>query len=50
MAANTLASVILLTWGGGHVCVGALVRSGVISPTGDPDQRGPALARFVWDL
>ena len=50
MAANTLASVTLLTWGGANVCVGALVLSGVISPTSDPDKRALRWHVFVWDL
>jgi hypothetical protein len=50
MAANTLASVILLTWGGANACVGALVLSGVISPTSDPDKRALVWHVFVWDL
>jgi hypothetical protein len=50
IAANGLASFILLVWGAANVLTGGLVLSGVISPSNHPDERALRWHVFVWDL
>jgi hypothetical protein len=47
---NGVVSVILMVWGGANVCVGALVLTGGISPSSEPDKRALVWHVFLWDL
>jgi Protein of unknown function (DUF3995) len=50
LAANALASLALILWGGINVAVGALVLGEVIVPADDVDEHALRWHVFVWDL
>jgi uncharacterized membrane protein len=50
LAANALASLALVLWGGINVAVGALVLGEVIVPAEDVDEHALRWHVFVWDL
>jgi hypothetical protein len=47
---NAIASAVLVAWGGINVAVGALVLSGIVSPSGPVDERALRWHVFLWDL
>jgi Protein of unknown function (DUF3995) len=50
LSANTLASLVLILWGGINVAIGSLVLAGVIAPAEDVDEHALRWHVFVWDL